>query len=76
MISCVFLDWSDDMLFEACALKLKLWEDIGQKFTPNNFLLGELEEKQIFELSNLVYMFSHKVQALQMNCCTCLHVYG
>ena len=51
------------MLFEACALKLKLWEDIGQKFTPNNFLLGELEEKQIFELSNIVYMFSHKVSS-------------
>ena len=52
--------WSTDDVNQACGIKLQLWKRY-ENAAPTNSLLAELEEKQLFEISNLVHIIADKV---------------
>lgn len=53
--------WLDKDITLACAIKMELWKEFDSTDSPTNFTRAELQEKQLFELSELFYSFSESV---------------
>lgn len=76
LLSCLFAAsvdlWKDDNMHEVYACKWSLWQkfdDVDE--SPECYMMAELRERHIFELSNLFYLFSNKVWYIQ-SCYYCI----